>query len=107
MVKDKKVWLFLHWLLTEMIIVLGHIRDHVERKLTITLRKDRTFRNYLHEFYHFGILFDCCDCGLAHQMFIRGDYLYMRAERPKGYNYRFRFFARQADTTYKGEIPTW
>jgi len=105
--KDKKLWLFLHWFLTESIILLGIIRDRIEKRLTMVTRKDRTFRNHLHELYHYGIFFICCDCGLAHQMFIRGDYVYMRAERPLEYNYQTRYFARQSDPTYKGEIPPW
>jgi len=62
--------LFLYKLLTQVIIILGRARDKLN--LPMVIRKDRTFidKKALLDYPSYGIINVCCDCGLAHRMWI-------------------------------------
>lgn len=91
---------FLYKLLTQAIIILGHIRKSILAEWTSPnwskdweMRKDRTF--YMSNHASFG----CCDCGLTHTTVpLNGKPRIDPAHkfipiRPKGYDYSFRLIA--------------
>ena len=97
--KRYKFWLLLYKLLTQLIIILGRLRERIEKKLTLVVRKDRTFEE---ETFPFTLV--CCDCGLSHILWVEDKYnpkrkkgfiLKIQPERPYGYDYSFRKFARR------------
>lgn len=83
----------LYCLLTAMIIALAKVRAKIAGAIGMELRKDRDEINLMPKIWFskgYGILLECCDCGLAHRLFEskRGSHAW--PERPKGYKYRWR-----------------
>jgi hypothetical protein len=89
----KVLRLFLYKLLTQAIIILGRAREKLG--LQMVIRKDRTFvdKKALLEYPSYGIINVCCDCGLAHRMWLRDGDLHQQPERPREYDYSWRRYA--------------
>jgi len=79
--------LFLYKLLTQVIIILGRLRDKLGMKTVI--RNDRVFIDP-----RVLRFFTCCDCGLAHTIFPYNDEINLvKPARVEGYDYSWRKFS--------------
>ena len=81
--------LLIYNIITQIIIILGKVRQMVERKLQMQVIKQRTF------VFDASCLIGCCDCGLEHLCWSSPDGLAQLSQplRPKNYDYRFRKLA--------------
>lgn len=86
----KQMRLFLYKFLTQFIIILSILRSKLDLRRGIF--KDRTYIDprELIEYPSFGIIFECCDCGLSHRQWIQNGNLYSQPERPLNYDYSWR-----------------
>lgn len=86
--------LFIYKLLTLLIIILNMTRKKVcFYDCPWELRKDRDEQNLIPGFWFskgYGILLECCDCGLTHRLFESDRGSHAWPERPKGYDYKWR-----------------
>jgi len=84
-----KPWLYR--LLTSLIILLGRARFKMGNSLGWEIRKDRAEQNQIHFDINLGFLLECCDCGLSHKLQQRQGFIDCIPERPRGYDYSWRF----------------
>lgn len=78
--------------LTFLIILLGIIRVKAAKGRWV-LRKDRDEQNLIpgHSLQKgYGILLECCDCGLAHRLYEDDKGIHCIPERPSSYDYSLR-----------------
>lgn len=83
-------------LLTLLITLLARVRFGVVggQHGNWELRKERDEQNIMPQMWFSkasGILLECCDCGLSHKLFESEKGSHAIPERPKGYDYRWRF----------------
>ena len=88
--------LLIYKVLTQLIIILGELRSRNKLSIQRIVRRDRTFFNEISEIRapSWGVFNECCDCGLAHRLWLDGEGLYQRPERPEGYDYGWRRYAQ-------------
>lgn len=98
--------LFIYKVLTQLIILLGELRSRNNLNIQRIIRNDRTFFNEISTIRtpSWGVINECCDCGLAHRLWIDEKGLYQRPERPEGYDYNWRRFATPS-TGFLPEAP--
>ena len=85
--------LILYQLCTLLILILARFRARIARAIGMELRKDRDEQNIMPQMWFskgYGILLECCDCGLSHRLFERERGSHAWPERPRGYRYRWR-----------------
>lgn len=85
----------LYKFLTSLIIILNIIRKRLcWYSIPWELRKERDEQNLITGYWvskGHGILLECCDCSLSHRLFEDERGTHCIPERPKGYDYKWRF----------------
>lgn len=86
------MWVLIYELLTQAIIILGELRTQAIKNKGHVILKGRTFCAPLKD-GDWGFIEECCDCGLMHRVFLKGNNQYGQPLRPKDYEYKLRKLA--------------